>query len=79
MNIYFTVGLILIVLNLLLDIAAYDNNRSSPGNQAYSIGYFIGSHLFLFIGLFLLRIAYKIQRRIKNKQARELIDSIGKL
>ncbi len=77
-NLYLTVGVILIVLNLLLDIAEFNRFKSLSEGNAYNIGYFIGSHLFLFAGLFLLRMAYKVQKRINNKQTREMIDNIGK-
>lgn len=77
-NIYLTIGILLIILNLLLDIAEFKRFKSLSENSAYTIGYFIGSHLFLFMGVLLLRWAYKLQKKIEKKQAREMIDSIGK-
>ena len=77
-NIYLTVGILLIVLNLLVDIAEFKRFKSLSEDSAYTIGYFIGSHLFLFSGVLLLRWAYKLQKKIENKQTREMIDSIGK-
>jgi len=77
-NIYLTVGILLIVLNLLADIADFRRFKSLSENNAYTIGYFLGSHLFIFIGIFLLGWAYKLQKKIENKEARNMIDSIGK-
>ena len=77
-NIYLTLGIVLIVVNLLVDIAEFGHLIEQLKANAYSIGYLFGSHLFLVIGLFLLRWAYKLQRKIEAKQTREMIDGIGK-
>lgn len=77
-NIYLTLGVVLIILNVLLDIAEFNRFKSLSEDNAYTIGYFIGAHVFLFAGLFLVRMAYKGQKRINNKQTKEMIDNIGK-
>ena len=77
-NIYLTVGIILILINILVDIVEFNSFKSLSEDNAYNIGYFIGSHFFLFAGLALLRMAYKVQKKINNKQTREMIDNIGK-
>ena len=77
-NIYIIVGVILIVLNLFVDFAEYIERRSLKADPAYSIGYFIGSHLLLILGILLLRIAYKIQQKIKRYAVQQMIEEIGK-
>ena len=76
-NIYITIGIILIVLNLLVDISDFNHIKSQVQKDASGIGYLIGSQLFLIIGLVLLRMSYKLQQRIKRKQLREMIEKIG--
>lgn len=75
--IYTVIGSILIILNLLVDIAELGTIKTSKEDAGYSIGYFIGSHILLIFGLILLRMAYKLQKRMKKKETQEMIDSIG--
>ena len=75
--IYTIVGSILILLNLLVDITEPGAFRASE-DKGYSIGYFIGSHLLLIIGLILLRLAYKLNKRLKKMEIQEMINNIGK-
>lgn len=71
-NTYFFIGTALIVFNLVTDILNLKEYRT--GDTGYNIGYFIGSHLLLVIGLFLYRSAYKINKEIKN-QAEDSINN----
>lgn len=77
-NIYIIAGVVLILLNLFIDFAEYIERRSLKTDTAYSIGYFIGSHLLLILGILLLRIAYKIQQKMKRNEMQQMIDNIGK-
>jgi hypothetical protein len=74
---YTIIGNILVVLNLLFDIAEFRTRRSPKEDCTYSIGYFVGSHILLIVGLILLRIAHNLQKKLKKKQVQEIIDSIG--
>ena len=80
---YFLIGIILVVMNLLVDIVQFVEDKELPENASYSIGYFIGPHIFLIFGLILLRMGYKHHRKIlrqqENLETKEQIDSIGKL
>jgi hypothetical protein len=76
-NIYLIAGIVLIILNLiadLMDIKEYSTHE----NASYSIGYFIGSNIFHFVGIMLVIIAYKVQKRIKAAEINKMIDNIGK-
>jgi hypothetical protein len=81
--IYLTVGILFVLLNLLTDIMELSEKNYSGDNPSYSLGYFIGSHIFLFFGLVLLRLAYKQHKKIKiemqNRELNNQIDSIGKI
>ncbi len=72
-NIYLIIGIILIVLNLITDIL--NLSEYHPNDAGYGIGYFIGSHIFLLVGIILLRMAYKINRKLKE-QDNNLYDEI---
>jgi len=80
-NINFFIGIILILLNVLVNLANQnDPDQHSRGN-AYNIGYYIGSNFIAIIGLVLLYIAYRYHKKIKSKEDSELnksIDNIGK-
>lgn len=75
-TVYITTGIFLIVLNIFVDIVNPDggNDFSNPN---FSIGYFMGSHFFVIVGLVLLRLAYKVNQKIKNKELSHLGRSIG--
>jgi peptidoglycan biosynthesis protein MviN/MurJ (putative lipid II flippase) len=79
-NIYFIIAITLIFLNLLIDITELYENNSNSQSLSYSVGYFIGSHFLIIIGLILLRMSYKLHKKIKSKEDILLdksIDSIG--
>lgn len=79
-GLYIIVGIILIVINLLIDLLEFSKFNKGSNDSAYTIGYFIGSHVLLLFGLILLRIAYKLQQKIKktdNNHLEESIDNIG--
>jgi membrane-bound ClpP family serine protease len=77
-NIYIILGIVLILLNLFVDFAEYIERRSLKTDAAYSIGYFIGSHILLIFGMLLLRIAYKIHQKMKRNEVQQMIEEIGK-
>ena len=74
---YLAIGCILIILNLIIDILSLDEYRSN--DTLYGIGYFIGSHILMIIGIVFIRFAYKINRKIKAKDEGmdEEIERIG--
>lgn len=80
--IYVTIGSILVLINLLFDLMTWSEyNAAASTTQAYDIGYFLGSHILLIFGLVFLRLAYKLNKRIKKAPGDELeesINSIGK-
>ena len=77
-NIYLIIGGVLIVLNLLVDIVNFNEDKSK--DISYSIGYFIGSHILLLTGIILLRMAYTIHKKIINRHNKldNEIENIGK-
>lgn len=77
-KIYTAIGVTLIILNLLVDLVTLNEFRSLPGDNAYVFGYYVGAHILLFIGIALLLMAYRLQKKITRKEAQQLIDSIGK-
>jgi EamA domain-containing membrane protein RarD len=77
-NIYLIIGVVLILLNLLVDIVNFNEDKSK--DIPYSIGYFIGAHIFLLIGIILVRMAYKLHKKIINRynELDNEIENIGK-
>ena len=76
-NIYYTIGIVLIILNLLTDLISLSEYNSK--DTGYSIGYFIGSHVLMLIGIVLCRMAYKINRSLKNTNPDNLENEIEKI
>ncbi len=76
---YLFIGIILITLNLIVDVIGWSEN--SYIFNSYTIGYFIGSHILLIFGLVLLRMAYRLHKRLmeKNNVLEKSIDNIGQV
>ena len=81
-KLYFLVGVLLIIANLLLDIIQFFDDKEFAERMFSNIGYFIGSNIFLIFGLILIRMGYKHQKKIRqhmeNLETKRKIDSIGK-
>jgi Na+/melibiose symporter-like transporter len=75
-TIYTVIAVVLIVINLLVDLQNLSKNKFETRNISYSVGYFIGGHFFLIIGIVLLVLAYKLKQRIKAKENQELEETI---
>lgn len=81
-TVFFILGILLIVLNILVELTMPPHPYSAAeDNAAYKTGAFIGGNLFIIIGLILLFIAYRTHRKlikIKEDDLKNSIDSIGK-
>ena len=76
-TVYLVIGVLLILLNLVVDLTEYASFNSNYISPAYNIGYFIGSHILLIIGLILLRLAYRLHKKMKSKEDDPLEESIN--
>ena len=64
-----------------MDIANPDKSQEVKNSDSYNVGYFIGSHFLIIIGLILFSFAYSVHKKIKNRQGNEVerdINEIGK-
>jgi uncharacterized membrane protein len=77
--VYSIIGIVLIVLNLLVDLAQVNEYKWNDNDTAYNIGSVIGGHILLIIGLVLLRLAYKLHKKIKSKEGNQLEESINSI
>ena len=75
--VYLIVGALFILLNLLTDILSLSEYNSN--DAFYNIGYFLGSHILFLVGIIFLRMAYKINKKLKSKEnsLEEEIEKIG--
>ncbi len=62
---YLFIGIILIALNLIVDVIEWFEN--SYILNSYTIGYFIGPPILLIFGLVLLRMAYRLHKKLMEK------------
>lgn len=72
-----SIGIVLILLNILVDIT----DPPKYNDDAYNVGFFIGSHIFVIAGLLLLIIPlrqYRKSNKIKRSLLNESIENIGK-
>jgi hypothetical protein len=82
--IYIVIASFLIVLNLLVDLMSlqkgeFYKNYNDPG-PGTSIGYFIGSHIFILFALLLFYRVFKIGKRIEflnQQQLNDTVDAVG--
>jgi hypothetical protein len=80
-NIYYGVGFFLIVLNLLVDFVNLPDFFADAETYDFSIGYIIGYHILMIVGIVLLRNRYKLDKKIKLSEGFDVeasIENIGK-
>jgi asparagine N-glycosylation enzyme membrane subunit Stt3 len=80
--IYIVIACALILINVFADVIGVLEGRfETTGNDVpSSIGFFIGSQIFILMGLLLFYRVHKMNRRIKELQQlqiNEIIDHIG--
>ena len=66
-NIYLIAGILLIVANVFVVISEFNNSKLLK-TDAYSIGYFIGSHLLLFIGIFFIDMGIQASKEDRSEK-----------
>lgn len=80
-NIYYTIGTILIVLNLLVDLVNLPEFLADFESSSFGFGYLLGYHILMVFGFVLLRMGYKLSKKIKHTESFDIeksIESIGK-
>ncbi len=81
-NIYYSIAVFLILLNLIVDFVSLPEFFADIENNGFSIGYLIGAHFLMIIGFILLRMGYKLNKKIKFKEDFDIntsIENLGKL
>lgn len=80
-NIYYTIGTIMVVLNLLVDLIELPQLLADMEESGFSFGYLLGYHILMIFGFVLLRMGYKLNKKIKLTESFDVeksIESIGK-
>ncbi len=77
-KIYLYLGIAFVLINLLVDIVELSDGREFNQGIAFSIGYFIGSHILLIFGLVFLRLAARLQKKIRAQEMHKMIEDIGR-
>ncbi len=80
-NIYFIIGTFLIILNLLVDLVNLPDFFAEIESFDFNIGYIIGYHILMIFGIILLRLGYKLNKKIKLTEGFDVdasIENIGK-
>jgi hypothetical protein len=80
-NIYYSIGSFLILLNLLVDIVNLPEYFAETETYGFSIGYIIGYHILIILGIVLLLLGSKLNKKIKfseNFDVAKSIENIGK-
>ena len=73
-TIYLVLGVILIILDFLTTLGNAKELVRHFTSSGYDIGYLIGSQFFLYIGIWLLYRAYKVQQKIIQKNREALLE-----
>jgi hypothetical protein len=80
-NIYYIIGAILILFNLLADLIAHREFFANIEANGFSFGYLIGAHILMIFGFVFLRLGFKLNKKIKLNNSFDIdksIESIGK-
>ena len=75
--IYSILGSLFILVNILVDIT-YAGKAPDPGED-HNIGFFIGSHFLIILGIIFLVMAINLNKKIKNLQGREIEKEINEM
>ncbi|HEY8970799.1 MAG TPA: hypothetical protein VIM64_16945 [Puia sp.] len=79
-SIFLTLAVILLVLNLVTLVAVrVPIPPQYKGDTAYTVGHYVGKFLFAIIALFLLNEVRRINKRIRARQRRELLNAFRDL
>ncbi len=74
-----TIFLILGIVFILLQLISYAGMHIDPSKDtAYNVGYMIGSHLFLILGLVFFWVAYRTHKKIKARANQQMLDEFLK-
>jgi len=81
-NTLLAIGIFLILMNVLTDLAQPDKQKGNSESTAYNAGYLFGAHILVFIGVVLLILAYRAHRKLKSpgekKEMENSIEQFGK-
>lgn len=75
--IFTILGSLFILVNILVDLTNPD--RPPKADDAYGIGYFIGAHFLIILGLIFLGLAFNIHKKIKRQRGSELEKDINEM
>ncbi len=75
-NIYYGIGVFLILLNLLVDLVNLPEFFVETEAYSFNVGYLIGAHFLMVLGIVLLRIGYNLNNKIKLKESFDVEKSI---
>lgn len=78
-NLYLLLGTLLVIINLAVDIVEFNDTigRVFEGD-AFNIGYFIGSHFLLIMGIVFLRWGFRLKKKLQNQALEKEVNEIGK-
>lgn len=78
-NIYLIIGILLIVFNLLAYLGGAKMQPEDPfADSGVRIGYFIGSNIFLIVGIVFVFLSYRVRQKMKKKKDADLVDTLFK-
>jgi hypothetical protein len=75
-NIFIILGVLLIILNLLGYLAGAKPFPEDTTQNVNIIAYFIGANMLIICGCVFLLFANKLNKRIKRKKEKALVDSL---
>ena len=73
--IYLILGVILIVIDCFTTLISAKELNNHFTSDEFDLGYLLGSQLFLYIGVWLIYRAYKVQQKINQKSRQGLIEA----
>lgn len=73
--IYLILGVLLLIINCIVTLISVKELKKHFTSDESDIGYLLGSQVFLYVGVWLIYRAYKVQQKINKKNRQALIEA----
>ena len=74
---YLILGIVFLVLNTFTTLQQLSELKKYTNSDAFSIGYILGSQIFLYVAAVFLYLYYRLNKKMKAQQKQQLENNIA--